>query len=204
MKKTIIAILAAAAVLASCQKTGPQIYRGYYSFKTGGYVEVTGKIYETVLDTVSIDTTITEHKIGPIICRDTTYTYHTVLDTIGSRDTSFIRYLPSENGQMHILGDTGDNVKVTMNISGGNPVVFDATATTESITLQPVERQAYLLPNLETSGQSISFVLTVSGTGHKYENMVLFDLDYRGAYNIENIEGRISKSSVTCIATRNE
>ena len=212
MKKTVFMILKAlafvialAAMLSSCSKKGADIYRGYYSFKTGGYLDIKGKVYEIKRDTVKIDTTITKIIIGGRTIFDTTYTYHTKNDTIGSRDTSFIRYLSAESGQMHVVGTDG-NLKVTMNITGGNPVIFNARATNDAITLEPVKRQTAVIPDDEGDDKNVSFLFTASGTGHRYENMLLFDLMYQGEYNYDDMCGMIvpEKSSINCIATKNE
>lgn len=203
MKRTIIVLIAAAAALVSCTKSGADIYRGYYSFKTGGFLEITGKVYEIVRDTIKIDTTVVRRDIAGRVFYDTTYRYTILRDTIDIRDTVFNRYLSPESGQMHILGAGGNDVKLTMNITGGNPVVFDGSADNECVSLYPVKRQVGILPDGEDDGQSVSFLLTVSGKGRKYENMVLFDLDYQGKYDYEDMSGEISSSNVNCIATEN-
>ena len=198
------AIVLVACITSSCEKSAPDIYRGYFSFKTGGYVNITGKVYDIRRDTVSIDTTIRQYHIADTTLYDTTYVYHTVNDTIAERDTAFSRNLLAESGQMHVLCDNGDNVKVTMNITGGNPVVFDATASKTSLSLKPVRRQVYIFPDDEADGQSISFLFDVCGVGQRFENMILFDLEYSGRYNYDGVEGDITSSNVKCIATENE
>lgn len=204
MKKAFLVLIAALAFLVSCNKTGADIYRGYYSFKTGGFLEITGKVFEIYRDTVKIDTNVVRREIAGRVFYDTTYKYTVVTDTLGSRDTVFNRYLSPESGQMHILGAGGNDVKVTMNVTGGNPAVFDGRAGNDEIVLSPIKRQIGIMPDDDEEGQSVSFLLSVSGKGRKYENMVLFDLDYRGKYDYDDMVGEISASSVNCIATKNE
>ena len=173
MKKLIVLLLVVCGVITGCQKSGPALYTGNYSFKTGGYVEISGKV-------------------------------RSLCEGESPRDTSFIRHLPNESGQMHIVENSNGSMKVTMNIIGGNPVVFDATATNDAITLAPVKRQMFVYPDLTTLGQDILMMLSIEGVGHRYQNMIIFDMEVKGKYNTLLIEGEISKSYVTCIATENE
>ena len=126
----------------------------------------------------------------------------TVTDIRGARDTTFIRHLVPESGQMHVLRDEGDRMIVTMNITGGDPVVFEATLSDGVLTLEPVLRSALVRPAL--GDESIRCDFTVSGEGRKYEKMILFDLEYEGSIPILGFEGEISSSDVHCIATENE
>lgn len=197
-------MIAATAVLASCSRQEANIYRGYYSFKTGGYLEIAGKVYDIGLDTVSIDTTVTRREVFGYVFYDTTYNYNVVADTLGSRDTVFTRNLSHESGQMHILSAGENNVKVTMNLTAGNPIVFDAQAFKENLTLQPTIRPVTIIPDAEQGGQDMSLLMTVSGVGRKYENMVIFDLEYNGDYGFPGVSGKVRSSHVNCIATKNE
>ena len=118
--RTLFAILAIVFCALACDKYGKNALRGNYSFKTGGSLEITGKVYDIIKDTVKIDTIVTEREIAGRKFKDTTYKYHIKRDTVGSRDTAFLRRIVAESGQMHIL-DAGENkVKVTMNVTGGD------------------------------------------------------------------------------------
>lgn len=168
-------------------------------------MEITGKVYEIKRDTINIDTTVTKYIIGGRAFYDTTYNYTIKADTTGCRDTVFNRYLSPESGQMHILGAGGNKVKVTMNVTGGNPAVFDGEASDQSVSLSPIKRQIGIMPdNDESDAKSISYLLSVEGSGRKFENMILFSLDYRGRYYSDDLSGDISCSNVNCIATKNE
>ena len=125
-----------------------------------------------------------------------------VTDLRGSRDTTFYRHLVPESGQMHVLRDAGDKMVVTMNITGGDPIVFEATVSGGVLTLEPVFRSVLVRPAL--GDESLRGDFTVSGEGRKYDNMILFDLDYEGSIPILGFEGEVSSSDVHCIATENE
>ena len=126
----------------------------------------------------------------------------TVTDIRGTRDTAFIRHLVPESGQMHVLRDKDDRMIVTMNITGGDPVVFEASVSEGVLTLEPVFRSALVRPAL--GDETLRGDFTVSGEGRKYENMILFDLEYEGSIPILGFEGEVSASDVHCIATENE
>lgn len=201
--KRFFAFAAAVLAMSACSKEYTKQFRGYYSFKTGGSVEITGKIYTVKEDTVKIDTIPHTISLGPLTFRDTTYNYHVKLDTIASRDTTVTRHIVAESGQMHILDDGTDRMKVTMNITGGDPVVFEAVAGGDNITLSPVKR--YITVSKDGGvGLPSRCWMDVGGSGKRYENMIIFNMTYQGDYNFEGIEGTVSKSEINCIATPNE
>lgn len=201
--KRFIAFAAAVLAMSACSKEYTKQFRGYYSFKTGGSVEISGKIYTVKEDTVKIDTIPHTISLGPLTFRDTTYNYHVKLDTIASRDTTVTRHIVAESGQMHILENGTDRMKVTMNITSGDPVVFEAVAGGDNITLSPVKR--YITVSKDGGvGLPSRCWMDVGGSGKRYENMIIFNMTYQGDYNFEGIEGTVSKSEINCIATPNE
>lgn len=167
MKKFLLSLLGLLA-LVSCNREGPGAFKGYYSFKTGGFLTVTG----------------------------------TVSDEKGERDTSFVRHLVAESGQMHVLREDGDKMIVTMNITGGDPAVFPAKVNGSEIVLEPVLRNVLVRPAV--GDDAVRHDFKVSGTGHKYDNMILFDLTYEGDFRHLNLQGTVTGSEVKCIATENE
>lgn len=202
MKKSVYILLAAGMVLAACTKDGPALMRGSYSFKTGGSLELTGKLYETKLDTVKIDTVVRTITIIGIPIRDTSYNYVTKTDTVSVRDTVVGRRLVTESGQMHILEKSGGEMVLTMNITGGDPVVVQASAKGSTITLDKTKR---FVPVHDAGGVMFSYHdLEFSGTGTRYDNMIVFDLVYEGSYKEDGFEGEITASRINCIATENE
>lgn len=191
-------------ILAACSKDGTADYAGYYSFKTGGTVDIQGKVYDILKDTTAIDTTVNEIQVGGRTVRDTTYKYTIVRDTLGSRDTTFLRHLVAESGQMHILNDKGTEMILTMNITGGDPVVFAARLENGGIVLSPTRRMVTIRTDDDDDDDNTSCDLTVSGTGRRYDNMILFKMEYSGKYSYDGLDGNISVSRIDCIATENE
>lgn len=204
MKKTIyIVILALAMCLPGCNKQGPAAFKGHYSFKTGGSIDVTGKLFLVKVDTVKIDTIVHTVGIGSLtLFRDSTFNYHTQNDTISSRDTVVVRRIGTESGQMHILQKDADRMILTMNVTAGDPVVIEASVSGGDITLEKTRR---FLP-VHTGGGLLTrqMELTLSGTGKRYDNTVLLDLTYEGDYQEDGFDGVVSASRVNCIATANE
>jgi hypothetical protein len=169
--KRILIIAAALLMVCACAKDVPGQYRGDYTFKTGGSIDLAG----------------------------------VVSDCLGfvKKDTVMTRRLVPESGQMHILaGDQAGTLKVTMNILGGDPVVFDAQVDGTTLLLLPVRRIVPLRQLNEDLG--IGYDLTVYGSGVRYENMVVFQLEYTGDISFDGFEGKVLRSRANCIATRNE
>ena len=197
MKKLTMLFLAVSCLLCACTRQGPALYRGSYSFKTGGSIDVSGEVLDIVRDTVKTDTIITG-----LVFKDTSYRYHIVNDTLGKHDTTFTRRLLSEKGQMHIVSAGGDSLVVTMNITGGDPLVFSAVVSDGRLSLLPSRRSVSL------SGESLfkveSLEVRASGSGRRLEDVLIFDMDYRGEYESDGFEGRITSSNIKCVATENE
>lgn len=197
MKKLTLLFLAVSCLLCSCTRQGPALYRGSYSFKTGGSIDITGEVLDIVKDTVKTDTIITG-----FLFRDTSYRYHVVNDTIGKHDTTFTRRLLSEKGQMHIVSAGADSLMVTMNITGGDPLVFSAAVLDGSLRLQPSRRSVSLSD--ENIFRVESLEVLASGSGKRFEDVIIFEMDYRGNYQSEGFEGMIVSSNIKCVATENE
>ena len=202
MKKAAYIFSAALLLLSSCSEKGAALLRGSYSFKTGGSVEITGQLYETRLDTVRVDTTVHTIRILGIPVSDTVLTYVTKEDTVAVRDTSIMRRIVTESGQMHILKKGGDSLVVTMNITGGDPVVIPARSSGNTVTLGKIRR---FVPVYGSSDVIYYYHdLELTGSGTRYDNMIVFDLEYSGDYSDRGFDGTVSSSRVKCIATENE
>ena len=118
------------------------------------------------------------------------------------RDTVVSRRLVTESGQMHILEKSGGEMVLTMNITGGDPVVVQSTVSGSTITLGKTKR---FVPVHDAGGVLFGYHdLELSGTGTRYDNMIVFDLAYEGLYKEEGFEGEITASRINCIATENE
>ena len=219
-KSSIIFAIALVALVcaASCTKQGGARFRGNYSFKTSGYVDVVRDpscqydttiltrrdvIQDTIIDPITRDTTFDSH-LGPEY-KDTLVTQFP--------DSSSVS-ISTESGQMDITEIDGDKLLVTMNCTGGDLVVYYATASGDVLTLEPSRRKANMdlgITTLDGSDDEISFNETavkadilVSGTGRRYDNIILFDLTYEGSYKYNDILYDICGSSVHCRAKEND
>lgn len=200
--KRIVYIAAAGLCLCACAQKGPTAFRGWYSFKTGGSLVFDGKVYVTKPDTVGIDTTVNTITIAGIPVTDTVYTYRTVEDTIAVRDTFITRRIVTESGQMHILRQDGDSLVITMNITGGDPIVMGGRAVGSDIVIGNTRR---FVPIYDSANILYKMTdLTVYGRGKRYDNMVILDFFYLGEYSETGFDGTVKESRVNCIATENE
>ena len=177
--KGLLATLVLMLSLTSCQKEGTGLFKGYYSFKTSGALDVNRKTYSPLTDTT---------------------------------DEQDIRLtITPEWGQMNILPVSGksDEMIVTMNIVGGGAVVFNATASGKSLTMEPIERTITVLDGTE----KVSFDVTVSGVAEKYDDVIIFYFDYIGKGSAgDHSESSVTKysdyvitaSDVKCVAKEND
>ena len=217
MKRYLICALAAIVALASCTKEGPARFRGNYSFKTSGAISAArdslywnDTTYQAVqyqkdttihIDSLGIDTTIT-------VTRFRTDTVITVMN-----DTMTFS-LATEAGQMDVttVDSEAGEMLVTMNVTGGEMVVYEALAKGEDITILPSVRHMALSsasamvvsgPN-ELEGQSITGDVEIEGSGKRYENIILFTLSYSGDFTFDDRLYHIVGSDVVCRAKLNE
>lgn len=170
MKRISLFLIAIFVLTTSCQKKEVKTFEGEYFFKTGGYVEISGKA------TKSDDET--------------------------SVDTVFTRFLPNEIGQMLIVQSNPGVYKVTMNVIGSAPIVFDATADGDNMTLAPAERDILVYPSVSMILPDTRMRLSMGGDGCLYNDMIIFNLNVTGKYDHSFLKGEITKSSVTCIAEK--
>lgn len=174
-----LAAVTATVMLTSCEKEGNMLFRGYYSFKTSGVIEV--------------ERTMTYPQDGTV--------------TVDTLQIS----LAAESGQMNILSsdDKAGKMFVTMNVIGGDAVVLDATTSGSDMTVGPSDRTISFLDGVDR----VSLNVSVNGTARKYENVVIFDLDYSGEGSVgDPNDGNavrygdyaILDSSVKCVAKEND
>ena len=172
------AALLLGALCAACEKSGPSLFAGNYSFKTSGYLDVQSA------------------------------------DAEGDSAVSTLS-LATRSGQMDITptGTDGDRVVITMNETGGDLLVYYATASDDLLTLEPAARHRVLAADslrLPVSGTAIGLGemaeenVTVSGTARRYDNIVLFDLRYEGTVTMDSTVYTITGSHVNCRAKLNE
>ncbi len=227
MKRNLIsaaAVLAALLLsLTSCEKEGTRLYEGYYSFKTSGTLTIDREVNASDDDTDADDSTGDDTAGGDDTSAGTTSVQPSsalddLLDSLGislpdlrdslgidpditlpTTDGTFKSSLSSESGQMNIV-TTGENTMiVTLNIVGGDVLVFDATVDGKKITLSPISR----ILTIKDEGITFTVDATVEGTGEKYGDVVIFSLKYTGdtSYLIYNYT--ITDSDVKCVAKVN-
>lgn len=167
MKNTCFfrAVLSAAVMFAlcACNKEGVSLFRGEYSFKSSGNIEVRGE--------------------------EENYTLRTA----------------TEIGQMHINPAQDGSIKVSMNVIGGDVMVFDAKVSKTTITLLPRTRTVHLSP--ETGPDILTgfdATLTMEGTGRKSGRDIIFNFEYSGDVDALLVKGTVSRSAVECVASLNE
>lgn len=108
--------------------------------------------------------------------------------------------LTSESGQMNII-KTGDNsVIVTMNIVGGDALVFNGKAEGKVLTLDPAVR----FLSFRDGANTVSLEITVSGTAEKHDDVAIFTLEYTGGGETTLYDYKILASEVKCVAKLNE
>lgn len=125
-------------------------------------------------------------------------------EILPERDTVFKSSLVPESGQMRILPKVGDEIVITMNITGGNPVVFNGRLSDGRIVLSPVERTVSIMNELSILGTSIDTPVSVEGEGAIYGNTIIFEMQYNGTFKSGSTSCKILSSNVNCVATRNE
>lgn len=172
--KAITATVMLLAALCSCSKEGPARYKGNYSFKTSG--------------------TICARQISE------------PADTLLPSDVTI--KLVTESGQMDITPSGGDAMLVTMNVTGGDMLVYNAKADGEDLVITADKRSIILdFPDSEGSKilpPSVRAEIGISGSGQRYDNIILFKFIYTGEFQVGNTKYEIYSSDIDCRAKVNE
>lgn len=199
MKTKRILLLAAAASLLtlanSCTKEGTRLFRGNYSFKTSG--------------------TLTVHRDT-----DTTFTQKWDADAGQMVPDTVIKEYPepiilnilTESGQMDITEMDSDEgqVVVSMNVTSGPMAVLYAQAQGDSLSIASQPRRVTVIMSEQGGGLNDATRITagaelaVSGTAHRYDDIILFDLKYEGDFDSASSHYEILQSSVVCRAKANK
>lgn len=119
-------------------------------------------------------------------------------------DTVTLSVLP-ESGQMNIIrdGKSRTDMVITMNIMGGDAVVFDRV-NAEGLVLTLLQPYVTRRVSVET-GSGIGYAdVTVSGKAEKFTDVILFDLEYTGTVTDGDTVYRITDSAVDCVAKEND
>ena len=205
MKSFVSALAAIASLLSltSCEKEGVKLFDGNYSFKTSGIltVERTAKVSETGgAETTSVQASDNGNSEWPgIDFPDIDLPDIPGVD-LPDGDRTFRLPLSSESGQMNVI-KTGDNsVIVTMNIVGGDALVFSGKAEGKTLTLDPAVRFVHFRDGVNT----VRLEVTVSGTAEKYDAVAIFKLEYAGKGETTLYDYEIKESDVKCVAKVNE
>lgn len=179
------------AFASSCQKDGVELFRGNYSFKTSGSITV-------VRDAAYVNDTTYQINGFQI---DTIVTAHPEQMTLS---------INTESGQMDITSMGEENLMVSMNVIGGEMVLYYATAEGSDLTLNEASRHLTIAnfslteDDEEFGSRAISADLTVNGTAQRYENIVLFNLTYDGDFWANDRLYHIVDSDIICRAKLNE
>lgn len=171
-----LAVVVSLMSLISCEKEGVKLFDGNYSFKTSGIltVERTAKVSESDASAGILD--------------------------IPDGNRTFRLALTSESGQMNVI-KTGDNsVIVTMNVVGGDALVFSGKAEGKVLTLDPAVR----FLSFRDGANTVSLEITVSGTAEKHDDVAIFTLEYTGGGETTLYDYKILASEVKCVAKLNE
>ena len=171
-----LAVVVSLMSLISCEKEGVKLFDGNYSFKTSGIltVERTAKVSESDASAGILD--------------------------IPDGNRTFRLALTSESGQMNVI-KTGDNsLIVTMNVVGGDALVFSGKTEGKVLTLDPAVR----FVSFRDGANTVSLEITVSGTAEKHDDVAIFTLEYTGGGETTLYDYKILASEVKCVAKLNE
>ena len=111
--------------------------------------------------------------------------------------------LSNDIGQLNIsVSDKrNDEVIVVINYLNGDVVV--TTGTCDGNTIELDEFQRDVLP-VSVSTMFSDPSIKVSGTGHMYDDdMIVFDMTYRGKASIESVTYKIKEKDIKMVAYRN-
>ena len=205
MKPFVAALAVAMSLmsLTSCEKEGVKLFDGNYSFKTSGIltVERIAKISETSgAETASGQASDNGNSEWPGINLPDIDLPDLPSVNLPDGDRTFRLPLTSESGQMNII-KTGDNsVIVTMNIVGGDALVFSGKAEDKTLTLDPAVRFVHFRDGAST----VSLEVTVSGIAERHDDVAIFTLEYAGKGETTFYDYEIKRSDVKCVAKVNE
>lgn len=108
----------------------------------------------------------------------------------------------TESGQMDIITadkDLGDMV-ITMNAVLGDAVVMNAVAKGDSLTVDRFSRRVRLQVGMDTVDADVN----VSGGARRYDDTIIFDLEYAGMCTYNGNGYVIGGSDIRCVAKLND
>lgn len=205
--KHILKLLTAVAVIllvaCACEKEGVQRFKGNYTFKTGGTLTVKTLAAADEPDEPAEPENPADEPAG--------YEGQTGPEEPSANDgepEEELSTVPivSESGQMDIIvaDKTSGDMIVTMNILGGTVVTFNVTADGKTLNIIPFRRQVTLSPaNYSADALRPAADVEISGYGERYDNIIIFRMEYRGNYTFAGKEYEIVGSSIDCVAKQN-
>lgn len=127
----------------------------------------------------------------------------TLVPTSGSSSEQVTATIVNESGQMDIM--TADSksgqVLITMNALLGGATVMKGTAVDKRIDIEPFQKTVELVTaNVDAAATSVS----VSGYGERFDDTIIFYLEYEGDCTLEQTDYRIGGSDIVCIAKLND
>lgn len=192
-------------VFPSCEKEGVKLFDGSYSFKTSGILNLDRKTKVTTTAEEAMEQTNASETADPDFpsipgLPDLPDLPDIPGIDIPEGDRTFSLSLSAESGQMNIIRTEGNSAVVTMNIVGGDALVFEAQAEGKTLKLSPLRR----IISFRDGTQTANLDVTVSGTGEKHENVVVFTLSYIGSGESTLYDYTINSSEIKCVAKENE
>ena len=175
IKTVALGLSFALIALTSCEKEGVEMYEGFYSYKLSGTVTVDKLLNE------SVDIPDTE-------------------PTEPAEPVEATLPLISESGQMNVLKKGADSLIITMNAIGGDVLVIDACVKGNDLEISEFSR----VVKVEDGSRTVSLNCTVSGSGKKYDDVIIMDLGYLGQGSSTLYDYSIKSSSVKCVAKVNK
>lgn len=130
------------------------------------------------------------------------YSYKTSGSVVISTDTEEITYqLPDKIGQLNVVdlkATDKDSVLLVLNEMGGSLTTIYARISADSIELQP-----YTTTLTITTGKGTgTYNITVSGTGIRYDDLIMLHETYDGTLSDDN-ETTLYSDKIITVANRN-
>ena len=108
--------------------------------------------------------------------------------------------ITAESGQMNIVTGVDNSLIITMNIIGGDVVVTDASYIDGELMLEPFTRML----TIADGSRNVSMEVTVTGSAAMHDDLIIFDLTYRGSGSTTLNNYAIVSSEIKCVAKTNE
>ena len=175
IKKVALGLSFALFALTSCEKAGVDLYEGFYSYKLSGTVTVD----KLLIENIDLPETEPAEPVEPV---------EATLPLI------------SESGQMNVLKKGADSLIITMNAIGGDVLVIDACVKGNDLEISEFLR----IVKVEDGSRTVSLNCTGSGSGKKYDDVIIMDLSYLGDGSSTLYDYTIKSSSVKCVAKVNK